>query len=395
MHNDLKSAAAAIGDQITQWRRRLHAHPELSGQERQTAAFVADELRKMGLAPRERVGGTHGLLARVGPSDGPAVALRADMDALPILEDTGLEFASRNAGVMHACGHDAHTAMLLGAARLLVERRASLRRAVTLIFQPAEEVYPGGAAPMIADGALDGVQRIFGLHISSQLPSGQLGTRCGAIMSGINQIDITIHGRGGHAAMPEQCIDPILAAAQAIVALQTVVSRSLAMTDSAVVSITQIEAGTADNIIPQSVRMRGTIRALDDAVGARVCQRVREVVAGVCAALGATASVELPAGYPVLRNDPAVVEEALRAAREVGFGDDALVTIPAQGGGEDFAYYCQKLPGAFAFLGAASPAGNCAYPHHHPRFNIDESVLPSGAALLASFALRAARGEAG
>lgn len=384
--NGIRNEAASLSEQITAWRRHLHANPELSGHERETAAFVAQRLRELGFQPRERVGGGHGLTAELAAGSGPAVALRADMDALPIVEETGLPFASRNAGVMHACGHDAHTAMLLGAATLLAKRKAQLRRPVRLIFQPAEEVFPGGAAPMIAAGALENVSSIFGLHISSQLPTGVLGTRPGPFMAGLNDLDITVVGKGGHAAMPEQCVDPIVVASQIVLALQTVVARSLSMTELAVVSVTRIEAGTADNIIPERVSMRGTIRTYDEAVRARVCTRVREIAVNVAAAHHATVEANLPPGYPVLINDAKITREACSAAEAIGFTSDKVHTLDPQGGGEDFAYYCQKVPGAFAFLGARVESS--AYPHHHPKFNIDEAALPLGAALLAQYAMQ-------
>lgn len=376
-----------LSEQLRAWRRHLHAHPELSGREENTAAFVAQELRDIGYEVTRDVGGTFGLTAELLGGAGPAVALRADIDALPIVEENDLPYASKNPGAMHACGHDAHTAMLLGAARLLRANRERLKRPARLIFQPAEEVFPGGAAPMIAAGVLDGVGSIFGLHISSQLPVGSLGTRMGPFMAGLNDLKITIQGKGGHAAMPEQCVDPIVVAAHVITALQTVTSRSLAMTDAAVVSVTRLEAGTADNIIPEQVRLTGTIRTYDESVRARVLARVREIVGGVTAAFGATAEIGLEPGYPVLVNHAGPTQAALAAARSLGFDDSRLIELERQGGGEDFAYYCQKVPGAFAFLGARNDATGCCYPHHHPRFNIDEDALPLGAALLAQYAL--------
>lgn len=390
MINPLTAQSAELHEQLIAWRRHMHAHPELSGQEQQTAQFVADELRKLGYSPRERVGGGFGVVADLSINgQPPKIALRADMDALPIHEETGLPHASQNPGVMHACGHDAHTAMLLGAARLLAARRGELRQGVRLIFQPHEEVYPGGAPQMIADGALEGIDSIFGIHIASQLALGTLGTKPGPFMAAINQIDVTIRGRGGHAAMPEQCIDPVVVAAQIIVALQSVVSRSIAMTDAAVVSVTKVDAGTADNIIPDFVKLGGTIRTFDERVRERVCKRVREVVVGTAQANGATADVTLHPGYPVLVNDDAMTRRAFDAAAKLGFSDERIQTLPLQGGGEDFAYYCQKIPGTFVFLGARNEQKNCIYPHHHPRFDIDEDALPWGAALYAHTALSA------
>lgn len=379
--------ANAIADQLVAWRRHLHAHPEISGQEEQTAKYIADELERMGYETERRIGDTHGLTANLRVNDRPALALRADFDALPIQEENEVEYASCNAGAMHACGHDAHTAMLLGAAAILKEKKDQLRRSVRFVFQPCEEAYPGGAAPMIAGGVLNNVDAIFGIHISSQLQPGELGTRAGAIMSAVNDFGITIHGKGGHAAMPEQCADPIVAAAHVIVALQTITSRSISITDSAVVSVTRINAGTADNVLPESVALRGTIRNLDETVRKHVCKRVKEIAETTALALGTRAEVEIEPGYPVVINDAKAVEQAFAAARLVGFDERKLLPIPPIGGGEDFAYYLQKVPGAFVFLGAGNTDKQCHYPHHHPRFNIDEDMLPWGTALHVQYAL--------
>ncbi len=387
MCDNLLSAATEIRDDLVRWRRHLHAHPELSGREERTAAFVADQLRAMGYEPHEGLGGTRGLSTtlRIGSDD--AVALRADMDALPITEETGVDYASTVPGVMHACGHDAHMAMLLGAARLLADRRAALPQSVRLIFQPHEELSPGGAPTLIGAGVLDGVTRIFGLHIWSQLPVGTIATRAGAFMSSTDDLDILVEGRGGHAAMPHECIDPVIVAAEMVLALQTIVSRGIAMTDSAVVSITQVAAGNACNVIPAQVRMRGTVRTLDSAVRRRVTTRVREVVERVAASHEAGATVKISTGYPTLVNDQQAVADALHAVRAAEIGVELDDQLPAQGGGEDFAYYAERLPAAFLFLGAGNADKLCHYPHHHPRFNVDEDALPIGAATLAALAL--------
>ncbi len=235
MSVSLLDEARSFEDQIRGWRRHLHAHPELSGQERETASYIANVLRDLGFEPREQVNATHGLWAELRVNDAaPFVALRADMDALPITEANQIDYASKHAGVMHACGHDAHAAMLLGAARLLAARKSELKTNVRLLFQPHEEHLPGGAPDMIAGGALEDVSEIFGIHISSNLPIGKIGTRVGAFMAGVNPMRIEITGKGGHAAMPNESIDPIIAAAHVIVALQTVVSRNIPITSPVV-----------------------------------------------------------------------------------------------------------------------------------------------------------------
>lgn len=389
MGSELLAEAQSLAPALVSWRRHLHAHPELSGREERTAAFLAAQARQLGLSPVP-VAGLHGFYVDLPTSaSGPRVALRADIDALPIVEDTGVEYASQNPGVMHACGHDAHAAMLLGAAQLLLKHREQLRRPVRLIFQPHEELYPGGAPAMIAGGALEGVGAIFGIHISSSLPIGDIGTRPGAFMAAVNPIAARIVGRGGHAAMPDLSIDPIVAAAHAITALQTIVSRSVPITEPVVVTITTIHGGTADNVIPQAVELGGTLRTFSPAMRELCTRRVREVLEQTAAAHGARAEVAVRPGYPVLVNDAALTEQAFAAARAIGFDGPRAQTLAPLGGGEDFAYYCEKVPGVFVFLGAANEAKGCTFPHHHPRFNVDEDALAAGAALHAQFALAA------
>ncbi len=384
---DLRARAAAAKEEIVGWRRHLHAHPELSGEETQTAAFVADKLRAWGYDVRTGVGG-HGVVADLRTADGPLVALRADMDALPVHEENELPYRSTRPGVMHACGHDAHTAMLLGAAKLLREHTHPSPRSVRLLFQPAEERFPGGAQPMIAAGCLQDVGRVFGLHIWSQAPSGTVGVRSGPAMASPTGLHIVVHGRGGHAAMPQDCVDPVVAAAHIITALQTVVSRNVGLTDQAVVSVTQLNAGTADNVIAPHAELIGTVRTFDNALRERVCERIRTIAEHTARALGAHADVTLKFGYPTLVNDERATNEARAAAERVGFIGDNLQTPDPVAGGEDFAYFCEQTPGAFLFLGAGDEAKQTTFPHHHPKFNIDEDVLPSGAALLAALALQ-------
>ncbi|MBK9118096.1 MAG: amidohydrolase [Phycisphaerales bacterium] len=379
----LRCAAAALSERLVAFRRHLHAHPELSGQEEETARFVADRLRALGLEPQERLGGTYGVSATLPAGSGPVVALRADMDALPIEEESDIPYRSQRPGVMHACGHDAHTAMLLGAAELLVERRAELLRPVRFIFQPSEESPPGGAQPMIAAGVLEGVARAYGVHIWSEMPCGTLGTRPGPFMSGVTNLRVIFNGRGGHAAMPQQCIDPIVVLAEFILAAQTVVSRSLAMTDSAVVTITRVQAGSTHNVIPSRAEAVGTLRALSEEVAATVTHRLRELAEGIARAHGATVEIVFQPGYPPLVNDGGAVTTALDLARELGWTEEQIMLLAPQGGAEDFAYYAAQVPSAFLFLGARNEALDCRYPHHHPRFNVDEAALPLGVALLA------------
>jgi amidohydrolase len=385
--SELLAAARERAGQLVDWRRYLHAHPELSGEEARTSAFVAERLRALGLEPEVGVGETHGVTARIEAGRGPAIALRADMDALPIDEENEIPYRSTRPGAMHACGHDAHTAMLLGAAELLSARRASLRRPVRFVFQPSEERWPGGAAPMIRAGVLADCDRAFGIHIWSEMPTGTIGTRPGPFMSSARDLRILVRGKGGHAAMPQQCIDPVVVAAQLVVALQTVVSRSIAMYESGVVSVTMVRAGSAGNVIPPDAELRGTVRTLSEAVFETVRTRIESVAAGIGQAFGATIEVDMSDGYPALVNDAGMVAAACEAARKVGIADSGVLTLPPQGGGEDFAYFAEAVPAAFVFVGARDEASDCCYPHHHPRFNVDERALPIGAALLAQVAL--------
>lgn len=390
MNAELLQAAATLSPELTALRRKMHAHPELSGQEEWTGGFIATELRKLGLTPQERINGTFGVIATLECGGGlPAVALRADFDALPIVEETGVEYASTRPGVMHACGHDAHVAMLLGAAKLLLNNRDRLRRPVRFIFQPHEESYPGGAPDMIAGGALKGVSEMFGIHISSMLSTGQIGTRVGPFMAAVNTLNIRIVGRGGHAAMPNQCIDPIVVGSAIVTALQSIVSRNVTPSDPAVVSVTQFHAGTTHNVIPNEAALNGTIRTFDEGVRKMILERVRDTAEYVARGFGAQALVDLGPGYPVLNNDKQTTDHALAAARRIGFTDAQLQTLAQQGGAEDFSYYGQHVPATFVFLGAANDAKQCTYPHHHPRFNVDEDALVHGAALHAQFALDA------
>jgi amidohydrolase len=384
--NPLTEAAAAIQPQLVEIRRHLHAHPELSGQEEQTAAFVAERLRKLGLEPQIQVGGTHGLYADI-PGPQPYVGLRADMDALPITEENTVDYVSRNPGAMHACGHDVHTAMLLGAAELLHQRRDELNRGVRLIFQPHEELEPGGAKPMIEAGVLADVEQVYGLHIWSQLPAGKLSTHVGSFMASPAELRIRVTGMGGHAASPHECCDPVVVAAEIILALQSVVSRGIAPSAAAVVSITQLSAGTANNVIPPHVDLTGTIRTFDEQTRARVDARVVALAEGIAAAHGASAEVEIHHGYPPLINDADAVAHARQAALLAGFSEADLIDSELQAGGEDFAYFAQHVPAAFLFLGGGNSEMEATFPHHHPRFNIDESAMQRGSALLAAICL--------
>ncbi len=318
-----------------------------------------------------------------GSLPGPTVALRADMDALPVAEIADHDYVSENPGVMHACGHDGHMAILMGAARVLAARRDTLPGAVVLLFQPSEENPPGGARLMIEEGALEGVDAVFGLHLWQPLPSGVVGLRPGPIMAQADEFEVVVTGRGGHASQPEKCIDPVLVASHVVVAAQTIVSRFASPLEPVVVSFSTIHGGRIHNIIPDSVTMTGTVRCFDPDTQRAVKQRLGEVCGETCRLFGATAEFTYSDGYPPVVNDPASVELVSRAAaRELG--EDAVQTVAPIMGGEDFAYYLQRVPGAFALLGIGDGR---PYPHHSAHFDIDERVLPVGVRLMTAVAM--------
>ncbi len=385
----LREDAAGLEPQLVAWRREIHRHPELAFEEARTAAFVAGRLKKLGLEVHEGVAGTGvvGVLRATIRSQRRAVLLRADMDALPIQEEPGREYGSEVPGKMHACGHDGHVAMLLGAATLLARRRAALTHDVVLCFQPAEEG-GGGAARMIEAGALRfaDVGEAFALHLWSLSPSGTVHVRPGPTMAGQDEFTARIVGRGGHGAMPHRAVDPIVAACHAVVALQAVVSRSVDPVEAAVLSVGSIHAGSAPNVIPEAAEIVGTMRSFREEVRALLRRRLEEVLEGTARALGCRAEVHLRPGYPPVVNDPTAVEKVRRAAVEA-VGEDRLFEPAPMAAAEDFAYFLERLPGAFVFVGAGDPSRGIDAPHHSPRFDIDESALKVGVELLARLAL--------
>ena len=404
----IDAAVNAVAPKMVNWRRDIHAHPELSGQEVRTAKLVAEHLKKLGMEVQTGVGGTGVVGTLKGGLPGKVVALRADMDALPVLENTGLPFASKakanylgkEVPVMHACGHDAHTAMLMGAAEVLAGMKAQLPGTVKFIFQPAEEGAPVeadangkvpsfGAKAMIEAGALKDVQAIYGLHITSNLPGGVVGYRSGPLMAGSDNITIHVEGRGGHGSSPWATIDPIVAASQVVMGLQTVVSRQLNISqEPAVVTIGQIQGGTRYNIIPDNVELLGTLRTFDEGMRQDALQRIVTTAESIAASSGAKAKVRFgPVAYPVTTN-PAALTEASLPALKLAMGGKAMV-IPKVSGSEDFSEFQKVVPGFFYFLGAPPKDVdfNKAPPNHSPQFDIDEDQLPTGARSLAALAV--------
>ncbi len=365
--------ALEIKDEIIAWRRDFHMHPELKYEEERTSGIVEEHLSEWGY--RIKRAGT-GIIADVGSGE-KTIALRADMDALPVQEENDVPYKSRVPGKMHACGHDAHTAMLLGAAKIIAEHREELNGRVRLIFQPAEEG-GNGALKMIEAGALEGVDAIFGLHVWIDLPSGVVGIREGPFMAGAGIFNAKIRGKGGHGASPHQTIDPIPIAAEAILALQTIVSRNVPPVETGVVSVTAVNAGTAFNVIPEEVEMKGTIRFFKDEIGQLIEKRMREVLSGVTAAHGASHELSIEELVPPTVNDRKMAQFAREVARKYGIkhGD-----VEPTMGAEDFAFYLQKVPGAFLTLGIRNEEKGIIHPHHHPRFDVDEDVLHIGTAM--------------
>lgn len=384
----LLTEAKAMKDWIVDIRRDLHAYPELAYEEYRTSETVRRHLDALNI-PYEHPLAETGVVATVGTGKGPCVALRADMDGLPIREEAEVAFRSQIDGKMHACGHDAHTAMLLGAARLLKQREDELGGTVKLIFQPAEEG-GAGAKRMRDEGALRNpdVQRIFGLHVWTFAQPGVVAGRAGTLLASSTALEIRVRGKGGHAAMPHLTIDPVATAAKIVVELQTVVSRELNPLEPGVVSITSVRGGEAFNVIPPEVHLRGTIRSLTAEGAAFLQTRVAEIAEAVARANRCEAVVQFPGtGYPPTVNDESLWQFAQDVAGEL-LGSDAVVEIPPVMGGEDFAFYTEEVPGCFLFLAVGDETGGAPYPVHHPRFTMDEAALPLGSALHAALAVK-------
>lgn len=390
LHPDLLESARHLSDRIVALRRAIHAEPELGLQTPKTSAKVRQALAHLPLEWKEG-GSTTGMVATLkGAKPGRRVLLRGDMDALPMPEETGLEFASTIAGRMHACGHDTHTAMLAGAAELLAQKSAEFAGEVQFMFQPGEEGFHG-ARYMLDDGLIDPLpDAAFALHIMPNAPHGVIAGRAGALMAAADQIDITVTGKGGHASMPHDTLDPIPAAAQIITALQSAVTRRFNAADAVVLTITQLEAGTAHNIIPNHATMRGTMRTLSPQNRLRLQQLVRQIASGIAQAHGMEAEVTVTEGFPVTICDERAVALG-RTVAETALGEAKWRDLPAPiMGAEDFAYVLEKVPGAMFFLGVAQEGDDwqqcCGI--HSSRMMVDESALPYGTATLAGCALQ-------
>jgi amidohydrolase len=394
---DVDRLVTELNSQVIAWRRDFHQNPELGNQETRTAKVIADELRKLGYEVTTGVAGTGVIGVLKGGRPGPVVALRADMDALPVTEQVDLPFKStvkaewngQQVGVMHACGHDNHMAIQLGTATVLARMRDRIPGTVKLIFQPAEEG-PGGAEPMIKAGALDNpkVDAIFGLHVFA-MPAGTIQYRPGPIMASADSFLIRIKGRQTHGAVPWGGIDPIVLGSQIVLSLQTIISRTVNITEApAVVTVGRFTGGNRSNIIPEEVELEGTVRAFDEKVRGDIQGRIRSIATNLAESAGATATIEFGLGYPVTRNDPALTERMVPTLRRAA-GADNVKLGPLTGTAEDFSYFQQKVPGMFVFLGVTPRDQDAtkAPQNHSPLFFADESALPVGVKVMTNLAL--------
>ena len=382
LHAKIKSLSTGIFDKVRGYREHLHQYPELSYQEFNTRDFVSDTLNTLGIEHQKGIAGT-GVVAVIRGDhhnvEQPCIGLRADLDALPILEENETEYVSRNAGVMHACGHDVHTSILLGVAEILQSLRNELPQPVKLIFQPGEEKNPGGASIMIAEGVLQNpeVTSMYALHVFPDMETGKVGFKEGIYMASCDEIYMTINGVGGHGATPHQCIDPILIGANIVTSLQQIVSRRCDPKIPCVLSFGHFEGIGATNIIPSRVYLKGTFRTMDEAWRAQGLKLIEEQASLIARASGGTVDVEISKGYPYLENDPATTQK-MRAKAQGFLGEEKVEELPLRLTAEDFSFYSQIVPVCFFRLGVRNEARGITYGVHHPRFDIDSSALLTG-----------------
>jgi len=380
----IQTAARNYKDEFIAVRRHLHAHPELSYQEFETSAYVQEKLKQWGIPYTTLAGtGVTGIIEGKNPSS-KIIALRADMDALPINEENEVPYASKNPGIMHACGHDVHTTCLLGAAKILNEYKDQWEGTVKLIFQPGEEKNPGGASIMIKEGVLESPkpQAIFGLHVHPGLATGKLSFRAGKVMASADELYITVKGKGGHAAAPHLAVDPILIASHLIVALQLVVSRNCNPHNPSVLSITSIHGGTTTNIIPDTVTLMGTFRAMDEQWRFKAHELIKKTATSLADSMGGTVELKIDVGYPTVFNDTALHETATTLAADF-LSAAQIEETEMRMGAEDFGYYSQEIPGCFFRLGVMNEAKGIVHGVHTARFNIDEDAIEIGMGMMA------------
>ncbi len=387
---EIASQSKGIQQWIVEKRRTIHRHPELMYEEFETSKLVQNTLKDLKIPYKKDIAIT-GVVGTIGNGDGPCIALRADMDALPIHEETDIDFKSEIDGKMHACGHDCHTAMLLGAARVLKENEDKINGTIKLIFQPAEEGGAGGKM-MREQGVLlePKVQQIFALHVAGTIPVGTLASKEGTLLAATSSIKIIVKGKGGHAAAPHHTNDPVVTGSKIVVELQTLVSRELSPLEPGVISITMANAGSAFNVIPSTMELQGTIRSLTVEGVSKLQTRVKEVAQSIAAANRCEAEVSFPGNdYPPTINDAECWQLGKSAAKEI-LGEENLIEMPDPiMGGEDFAYYTEEIPGCFSFLGVGNPDIDAVYDVHHPMFKVDEEALSLGTAIHVNTALKA------
>lgn len=387
----IKKRSEQLFEKVKAYREHIHANPELSYEEHETMAFVSKKLTELGIEHTSGIGktGVVGIIRGDQHSDSDeAIGLRADLDALPILEDTGLSFSSKTEGVMHACGHDVHTSILLGAAEIINDYRNELNSPVKLIFQPGEEKNPGGATYMIEDGVLENpkVKKLHALHVFPDMEVGKVGFKEGIYMASCDEIYITINGKGGHGATPHQCIDPIVIGANIITSIQTIVSRKCDPKIPCVLSFGHFEALGATNVIPSSAHLKGTFRTMNEEWRAEALSLIQSTIEEIAKSFGGTAEVTISKGYPYLENDPNVTSEVREKAIEM-FGQENVEELPIRLTAEDFSYYSQIAPVCFFRLGVRNESKGITYGVHHPKFNIDDDALKIGMEIISSSVL--------
>ncbi|BAQ09361.1 peptidase m20 [Bacillus sp. OxB-1] len=372
--NQINAKLSESFEEMVDWRRHMHQYPELSFQEEKTAQYIQDKLISFGLEVKTHIGG-FGLIGILeGEQPGKTVALRADFDALPIQDEKEAPYKSQNPGVMHACGHDGHTAALLGTAKALSEFRRQLKGTVVFLFQPAEETPPGGAKSMVEDGVLEGVDYVFGAHLDSQAPIGTVSVGSGYQMAAVDKFSISIQGQGGHGARPHDTVDAIVIASDVVNALQKIVSRHVDPLQSAVVTIGVLQAGSAFNIIADKATLEGTVRTFDAAIRKQIEKQIQRIVEGVTSAFGASYTIDYLNGYPALYNHPKETE-TVRNLLKAAFTEEQVVEMVPSMGAEDFSYFLLEKPGTYFRVGSHNENSTTQFPHHHPKFDFDERAL--------------------
>ncbi|WP_209124047.1 M20 family metallopeptidase [Alkalihalobacillus sp. BA299] len=376
-----------VKDEVIGWRRYLHKYPELSFQEEKTAQFVYETLQSFRNLEISRPTKTSVMARLIGQQPGKIIALRADMDALPIEEENDFDFVSKNSGVMHACGHDGHTAMLLGTAKILTLLKHEIKGEVRFLFQHAEELFPGGAQEMVKAGVMKKVDNVIGIHLMSTIPLGKIGLTFGAMTAAADTFDITIQGNGGHASQPQETVDPIVIGSQVVSHLQNIVARNNDPLEKLVVSVTKIHGGSTYNVIPHSLTLSGSVRSFNPEIRKKVPLLIQRIVKGITEAHGASYHFDYHFGYSPTINEKEVTKAIEETVRDI-FGEEYLLQMPPLMASEDFSALAKEAPGCFVFVGSGNVAKGIVYPHHHPRFTFDEEALERGVKLFVHSAFK-------